>query len=211
MDEYGFKRPEDFDYTSYEKIMSVYYTVLANRRRQWERFMAKKPNLHNNRSGQLKRYIRKGIPGEKTACQCIVKTYCRPWSFRNIIVNNRPLFWCSLFPPLWNVQLNIFQRAYETVWVIFYIKYPNIGRHTGNVDYIFHRNRHNKQKRRLLKIRWEKFRLLLIQGIKSRTFFHWVIISDGISEKHHHIVVKTLYHWLLHVFTTNSLLVPIAI
>lgn len=63
VDEYGFKRPEDFDYTSYEKIMSVYYTVLANRRRQWERFMAKKPNLHNNRSGQLKRYIRKGIPG----------------------------------------------------------------------------------------------------------------------------------------------------
>lgn len=112
VDEYGFKRPEDFDYTSYEKIMSVYYTVLANRRRQWERFMAKKPNLHNNRSGQLKRYIRKGIPGEKAACQCIV----RPCSFRNIFVNNGPiikyLLLITSLPPRWIFQLNIFRMNY---------------------------------------------------------------------------------------------------
>lgn len=63
MDEYGFRRPEDFDYDTYERIMSEYFVVLTNRRRKWDQLMQKKPNLHKNKSGQLKRYVRKGIPG----------------------------------------------------------------------------------------------------------------------------------------------------
>lgn len=64
VDEYGFKRPEDFDYATYERIMSEYFVVLTNRRRKWEQLMQKKPILYNNKSRKLKRYIRKGIPGE---------------------------------------------------------------------------------------------------------------------------------------------------
>lgn len=66
MDEYGFRRSPDFDYNGYEQIMSHYFMVLTKRRQQWEKFMARKPNLHNNRSASLKRYIRKGIPGKRS-------------------------------------------------------------------------------------------------------------------------------------------------
>lgn len=64
MDEYGFKRDEDFDYKSYENIMSNYYTVLTNRRMKWEAFLKNPAILQNNKSAKLKRYIRKGIPGK---------------------------------------------------------------------------------------------------------------------------------------------------
>lgn len=63
MDEYGFKRPEDFDYENYEKIMNKYYMVLANRSKKWDNYLKNKPKLFKNNSGKLKRYIRKGIPG----------------------------------------------------------------------------------------------------------------------------------------------------
>ncbi|KAJ6634885.1 Growth hormone-regulated TBC protein 1-A [Pseudolycoriella hygida] len=62
IDEYGFKRDEDFDYKSYEIVMKNYLTVLTNRRIKWDRYMKKKPNLFRNDSNQLKRYVRKGIP-----------------------------------------------------------------------------------------------------------------------------------------------------
>lgn len=63
VDEYGFKRPDDFDYETYERIMSEYFVVLTKRRRKWEQLMQKNPQLFRNKSGQLKRYVRKGIPG----------------------------------------------------------------------------------------------------------------------------------------------------
>ncbi|XP_037039508.1 growth hormone-regulated TBC protein 1-A [Bradysia coprophila] len=62
IDEYGFKRDEDFDYKGYETVMKSYLTVLTNRRIKWDRYMKKKPNLFRNNSNQLKRYVRKGIP-----------------------------------------------------------------------------------------------------------------------------------------------------
>lgn len=66
IDEYGFKRPDDFDYETHERIMSKYFVVLTNRRRKWDHLMRKRPNLYNNKSRQLKRYIRKGIPGSNS-------------------------------------------------------------------------------------------------------------------------------------------------
>ena len=35
-DEYGFLRPEDFDYAEYEQFMSSYLGVLAARRQKWD-------------------------------------------------------------------------------------------------------------------------------------------------------------------------------
>lgn len=66
IDEYGFKRDDDFDYKGYEIVMKSYLTVLTNRRIKWDKYMKKKPNLFRNNSNQLKRYVRKGIPGKKT-------------------------------------------------------------------------------------------------------------------------------------------------
>lgn len=64
VDEYGFKRDPNFDYTAYESIMTNYYTTLTRRRIKWESLMKNPPNFSNNKSRKLKRYIRKGIPGE---------------------------------------------------------------------------------------------------------------------------------------------------
>lgn len=62
MDEYGFKRPENFDYKSYELFMSSYLKTLAKRRIKWEAIMQQNNDL-TNVNPKLKRYIRKGIPG----------------------------------------------------------------------------------------------------------------------------------------------------
>ncbi|KNC21770.1 hypothetical protein FF38_04006 [Lucilia cuprina] len=62
VDEYGFKRPENFDYKSYELFMSSYLKTLANRRIKWEALMQQNTDLTIINS-KLKRYIRKGIPG----------------------------------------------------------------------------------------------------------------------------------------------------
>lgn len=64
IDEYGFKRDENFDYKGYETFMKSYLTVLTNRGIKWDKYMKKKPNLFRNNSNQLKRYVRKGIPGK---------------------------------------------------------------------------------------------------------------------------------------------------
>ncbi|XP_063708532.1 growth hormone-regulated TBC protein 1-A [Culicoides brevitarsis] len=60
IDEYGFKRPADFDYEYYERIMTVYYAVLTSRALRWEKFLRKHDILDGGNT--LKRYIRKGIP-----------------------------------------------------------------------------------------------------------------------------------------------------
>lgn len=39
MDEYGFERPDDFDYGAYESFMSEYLRVLARRAAKWEKFV----------------------------------------------------------------------------------------------------------------------------------------------------------------------------
>lgn len=62
VDEYGFHRPDDFDYSSHEEFMSYYVTVLARRASRWDSFMK---GLHKVRkSRRVKRFVRKGIPSE---------------------------------------------------------------------------------------------------------------------------------------------------
>lgn len=62
MDEYGFERPEDFDYASYERFMSVYLKVLARRSKKWSEMLGDGKSL--KRSLTIKRYVRKGIPSK---------------------------------------------------------------------------------------------------------------------------------------------------
>lgn len=62
IDEYGFKRSENFDYKSYELFMSTYLKTLSKRRMKWEVLLRQQNDLTNITS-KLKRYIRKGIPG----------------------------------------------------------------------------------------------------------------------------------------------------
>lgn len=64
MDEYGFKRPENFDYKAYEAFMSSYLKTLAKRRIKWEALMQQSNIDLTNINPKLKRYIRKGIPGK---------------------------------------------------------------------------------------------------------------------------------------------------
>lgn len=63
VDEYGFKRDCNFDYATYDSIMTNYYKVLTKRRMKWQSLMKNPPNFHDKKSSKLKRYIRKGIPG----------------------------------------------------------------------------------------------------------------------------------------------------
>lgn len=62
MDEYGFERPQDFDYETYEDFMSEYLKVLAKRAKKWAEIIGEGKSLQRNIT--IKRYVRKGIPGE---------------------------------------------------------------------------------------------------------------------------------------------------
>ncbi|XP_071527959.1 growth hormone-regulated TBC protein 1-A-like [Panulirus ornatus] len=60
IDEYGFERPPDFDYQTYEEFMSRYLTVLTRRARKWAHLLGAKETV--GRGLKVKRYVRKGIP-----------------------------------------------------------------------------------------------------------------------------------------------------
>lgn len=62
VDSYGFERNEDFDEQSYEAFMSVYFMVLARRAARWRPLVVGKEKV--SKSQKLKRFCRKGIPGE---------------------------------------------------------------------------------------------------------------------------------------------------
>ncbi|XP_066266474.1 growth hormone-regulated TBC protein 1-A-like [Branchiostoma lanceolatum] len=62
VDHYGFTRPEDFDYETYEEFMSRYLSVLARRASRWSGLLKGRKAI--NRSFKVKRFIRKGIPAE---------------------------------------------------------------------------------------------------------------------------------------------------
>ncbi|XP_011505946.1 PREDICTED: growth hormone-regulated TBC protein 1-A [Ceratosolen solmsi marchali] len=62
VDEYGFERPHNFNYETYEEFMSEYLKVLAKRARKWAEIIGEGRSLE--RSITIKRYVRKGIPGE---------------------------------------------------------------------------------------------------------------------------------------------------
>lgn len=62
VDEYGFERPESFDYKTYEHFMSQYIRTLAKRSKRWEDLSR---NDRYKRSNTLKRFVRKGVPGSE--------------------------------------------------------------------------------------------------------------------------------------------------
>ncbi|XP_071397490.1 growth hormone-regulated TBC protein 1-A [Centroberyx affinis] len=65
VDPYGFMRSEDFDYESYEELMSEYLVVLTRRSIKWSKLLKGKGKVEKN--VKLKRYVRKGIPNEHRA------------------------------------------------------------------------------------------------------------------------------------------------
>ncbi|XP_031562167.1 growth hormone-regulated TBC protein 1-A-like [Actinia tenebrosa] len=60
VDEYGFQRPDDFDYNSYEHFMTSYLRVLARRASRWQRFVRGTSKVKKSR--KVKRFVRKGVP-----------------------------------------------------------------------------------------------------------------------------------------------------
>ncbi|XP_028294239.1 growth hormone-regulated TBC protein 1-A [Gouania willdenowi] len=62
VDPYGFVRSDDFDYDSYEELMSDYLAVLTRRAIKWSKLLKGKGRVQKN--VKLKRYVRKGIPNE---------------------------------------------------------------------------------------------------------------------------------------------------
>ncbi|XP_030888599.1 growth hormone-regulated TBC protein 1-like isoform X2 [Leptonychotes weddellii] len=65
IDPYGFERPEDFDYAAYEEFFSTYLVILTRRAIKWSKLL--KGSSRVQRSGTVKRYIRKGVPLEHRA------------------------------------------------------------------------------------------------------------------------------------------------
>ncbi|KAK5874129.1 hypothetical protein PBY51_019103 [Eleginops maclovinus] len=65
VDPYGFQRSKDFDYESYEELMSEYLVVLTRRTIKWSKLLKGKRRVQKN--VKLKRYVRKGIPNEHRA------------------------------------------------------------------------------------------------------------------------------------------------
>lgn len=63
VDEYGFKRAEDFDYVGYDKFMTAYLPVLVRRGQKWDKLLAGPKGALGLKKGiKLKRFVRKGIP-----------------------------------------------------------------------------------------------------------------------------------------------------
>ncbi|XP_069553880.1 growth hormone-regulated TBC protein 1-A [Brachyistius frenatus] len=65
VDPYGFERSKDFDYDSYEELMSEYLVVLTHRSIKWSKLLKGKSKVQKN--VKLKRFVRKGIPNEHRA------------------------------------------------------------------------------------------------------------------------------------------------
>ncbi|XP_028904391.1 growth hormone-regulated TBC protein 1 isoform X2 [Ornithorhynchus anatinus] len=65
IDPYGFERPEDFDYASYEEFFSGYLRILTRRAIKWSKLL--KGTRSIQKSLKVKRYVRKGVPNEHRA------------------------------------------------------------------------------------------------------------------------------------------------
>lgn len=48
VDPYGFERSDDFDYSSYEELMSQYLVVLTRRSIKWSKLLKGKNRVHKN-------------------------------------------------------------------------------------------------------------------------------------------------------------------
>ncbi|XP_071085226.1 growth hormone-regulated TBC protein 1-like [Haliotis cracherodii] len=63
VDGYGFERPEDFDFKSYEEFMASYLSVLARRAQRWKNTVGDQTTAIS-KSRKIKRFCRKGIPSD---------------------------------------------------------------------------------------------------------------------------------------------------
>lgn len=61
VDQYGFER-SDFNYESYEELMSDYLAVVTRRSKKWSKLLQDTGKMEKNL--KVKRYVRKGIPCE---------------------------------------------------------------------------------------------------------------------------------------------------
>ncbi|KAJ3655045.1 hypothetical protein Zmor_014189 [Zophobas morio] len=61
IDEYGFERPDNFNYEVYDSFMSKYIRVLTRRSLRWNTIK----EGHYTKNNTLKRFIRKGIPSDR--------------------------------------------------------------------------------------------------------------------------------------------------
>ncbi|KAL1497664.1 hypothetical protein ABEB36_008587 [Hypothenemus hampei] len=69
VDEYGFERPKDFDFKTYDAFMSQYVKVLTRRALRWNNMFGNQRNINFRKNATLKRFVRKGIPTEfRTRC-----------------------------------------------------------------------------------------------------------------------------------------------
>ena len=63
-DEYGFLRGADFDFPGQEEFLSSYLGILARRAQRWDALLGQGGSYEKlKRGNQLKRFVRKGIPG----------------------------------------------------------------------------------------------------------------------------------------------------
>ncbi|KAL7845843.1 hypothetical protein AOLI_G00240350 [Acnodon oligacanthus] len=65
VDPYGFERSHDFDYKTYEELMSEYLAVLTRRSIKWSKMLQGRSRVERNL--KVKRYVRKGVPNEHRA------------------------------------------------------------------------------------------------------------------------------------------------
>ncbi|XP_056145841.1 growth hormone-regulated TBC protein 1-A-like [Lampris incognitus] len=63
IDPYGFERPHDFE--NYEEMMDEYAAVLNRRSMRWSKLLHGQTHVEKNL--KVKRYVRKGVPGEHRA------------------------------------------------------------------------------------------------------------------------------------------------
>ncbi|XP_044267353.1 growth hormone-regulated TBC protein 1-A [Tribolium madens] len=61
VDEYGFERPDNFNYEAYDEFMSNYMRILTRRSLRWNTIK----DSSYGKSNTLKRFIRKGIPSDR--------------------------------------------------------------------------------------------------------------------------------------------------
>ena len=85
MDEYGFERPDDFDYKAYDEFMSKYMEILTRRSIRWSTIINQK-SLSDGRT--LKRFVRKGVPAQYRGKVCKFISICSSNLTGNLFYNS---------------------------------------------------------------------------------------------------------------------------
>uniref|UniRef100_A0A3Q2QHT3 Growth hormone-regulated TBC protein 1 n=1 Tax=Fundulus heteroclitus TaxID=8078 RepID=A0A3Q2QHT3_FUNHE len=75
IDPYGFERSDDFDYESYEELMSEYLVVLTRRSIKWSRLLKGKGRVQKNVK-HLNRTFPDNVLFRKTSDPCLQKALC---------------------------------------------------------------------------------------------------------------------------------------